>query len=124
MVIHESGEDYLETILLIEERNKFVRSVDIANEMGFSKPSVSRAMGILKAAGFIVTDEGGQINLTQAGRDRARSIYERHMAIAGFLEKSLGGSKETALKDACRIEHDLSQETYDKICEANKQVKK
>lgn len=124
MVIHESGEDYLETILLIEERNKFVRSVDIANEMGFSKPSVSRAMGILKAAGFIVMDEGGRINLTQAGRDRARSIYERHTAIAGFLEKSLGVSKETALKDACRIEHDLSQETYDKICEANKQVKK
>lgn len=119
MIIHESGEDYLETILLIEERNQVVRSVDVAKEMGFSKPSVSRAMGILKSAGFVVMDESGRISLTEAGRDKASSIYDRHTAIASFLEKTLGVSRETAVKDACRIEHDLSQETYDKICEAN-----
>jgi Mn-dependent DtxR family transcriptional regulator len=119
-VIHESGEDYLETILLIQERNGVVRSVDVANEMGYSKPSVSRAMGILRTAGYIVMEENGLIVLTELGRDKATGIYQRHLAIAGFLENSLGVSKETALRDACRIEHDLSQETYDKICEANK----
>lgn len=121
LIIHESGEDYLETILLVEKRNHIVRSIDVATEMGFSKPSVSRAMGILKAAGFIVMDESGRITLTQEGRLKASSIYERHTAIAEFLEKKLGVSKETALKDACRIEHDLSQETYSKICKANKE---
>ncbi|WP_312647271.1 metal-dependent transcriptional regulator [Aminipila sp.] len=118
MAIYESGEDYLETILVLHKRNDIVRSIDVASELGFSKPSVSRAMSILKKAGYIYMDEKGHITLSDAGQIAAENIYERHTNISQFLMEILGVSEENALKDACRIEHDLSNETYRKICEA------
>ena len=117
MALYESVEDYLENILILKNENGMVRSVDIANRMGFSKPSVSRAMGILKKAGLITVDEGGHILLTEEGLAIAEKVYERHNIIAVYLEKQLGVSKENALTDACKIEHDLSEETYSKIKE-------
>lgn len=118
MAIYESGEDYLETILVLHKRNDIVRSIDVASELGFSKPSVSRAMSILKKAGYIYMDEKGHITLSDEGQIAAENIYERHTNISQFLMEILGVSEENALKDACRIEHDLSNETYRKICEA------
>lgn len=118
MAIYESGEDYLETILVLHNKNDIVRSIDVAAELGFSKPSVSRAMGILKKDGYISMDEKGHIVLSESGQKVATSIYERHNNIAKFLMEVLGVSEENALKDACRIEHDLSNEAYGKICEA------
>ncbi|QHI72159.1 metal-dependent transcriptional regulator [Aminipila terrae] len=118
MAIYESGEDYLETILVLHKRNDIVRSIDVASELGFSKPSVSRAMSILKKDGYIYMDEKGHITLSEKGQHAAESIYDRHNNISKFLMEILGVSEENALKDACRIEHDLSNETYGKICEA------
>lgn len=118
MAIYESGEDYLETILVLHKRNDIVRSIDVASELGFSKPSVSRAMSILKKDGYINMDEKGHITLSDVGQTAAENIYERHNNISQFLMDILGVSEENALKDACRIEHDLSNETYGKICEA------
>ncbi len=117
MAIYESGEDYLETILVLHKRNDIVRSIDVASELGYSKPSVSRAMSILKKDGYITMDEKGHILLTEKGQEAAENIYERHKNISKFLMEVLGVSEENALKDACRIEHDLSNETYGKICE-------
>ncbi len=116
MAIQESGEDYLETILILRERNGVVRSIDIANELGYSKPSVSRAMSILKREGHIEIDESNHITLTQSGMAIADKIYERHNLLARFFEK-LGVDKETALNDACRIEHVISPITFQKIKE-------
>ena len=117
MALYESGEDYLENILMLKTENGMVRSVDIANRMGFSKPSVSRAMGILKKSGLITVDEGGHIFLTEEGMAVAERIYERHTVISAYLEQQLGVSEENALSDACKIEHDLSEETYSKMKE-------
>lgn len=114
MKIQESGENYLETILLLEKKNGFVRSVDIANELEFSKPSVSRAMSILKVAGLITMDKTNQIFLTEEGRKKAESVYERHCLLSRFLEEILGVSAENADADACRIEHIISEETFEK----------
>ncbi len=113
--IKESGENYLETILLLEKRNGSVRSVDIANEMEFSKPSISRAMSILKANGMIDVAHGGQIMLTEKGRSRAESIFERHSIIKSFLMDVLKVSSECAEHDACKIEHIISDETITAI---------
>lgn len=118
MAIHESGEDYLETILVLKKKNGMVRSIDVASELGYSKPSVSRAMSILKKSGYVTTDEKGHISFTDEGLKLAERIYERHENITKFLVDVLGVSEENAMKDACRIEHDLSDETYSKICEA------
>lgn len=115
MRIQESGENYLETILILQNKNGFVRSIDVATELNYSKASVSRAMSILKKANLISIEEGGQILLTQEGIDKANSIYERHRLITRFLISSLEISNETASTDACRIEHIISQETFDKI---------
>jgi len=115
MKIYESGENYLETILIIEERAGNVRAVDIANELGFSKPSVSRAMGILRRDGFIDIDENGSIELTKQGQKTAAAVYERHNLIADYFVKALGVERETALEDACRIEHVISDESFDKM---------
>lgn len=115
--LQESGENYLETILLLNYRNGSVRSVDIANELEYSKPSVSRAVGILKTAGLITVEGNGNILLTEEGKVRAEEIYERHCMITEYLVKTLGISEETAGKDACRIEHIISQETFLKIKE-------
>ncbi len=117
MTLYESGEDYLENILMLKKEKGTVRSVDIATRMGFSKPSVSRAMSILKKSGLIVMDESGLITLTEEGFAAAERVYERHNVISEYLEKHLGVSRENALSDACKIEHDLSEETYSKIKE-------
>lgn len=115
MKIQESGENYLETILLLEMRNGTVRAVDIANELGYSKPSVTRAMGVLKKAGLIDQELYGTIQLTEAGRKRANEIYDRHVLIKEFLMTVLSLDARTAETDACRIEHIVSQTTIDRI---------
>jgi len=117
MALYESGENYLETILVLKERNGRVRSVDVATELDFSKPSVSRAIGILKKEGLISVDEGGWIELTEAGMSRAAAVFDRHNIIADYLSDVLGVDKETAQEDACRIEHVLSEETFCKMKE-------
>lgn len=111
MAIHESGEDYLETILILHRKTGYVRSIDIANELGYSKPSVSRAMSILKEGGFINVAHDGQITLTDVGLEKAEEVYQRHILIMGFLRDTLGVSEKTAEEDACKIEHVISCET-------------
>lgn len=115
MAIRESGEDYLETILILQKRTGFVRSIDVANELGYSKPSISRAMGILRSYGYIEVEPGGQILLTESGKDKAESVYAKHLLLRKFLTETLGVSEENAEEDACRIEHILSEETYTKL---------
>ena len=111
MAIYESGEDYLETILLLHRKTGFVRSVDIASELNYSKPSISRAVNILKDDGFITVEPGGQILLTQKGEKKAEAVYERHVIIAKFL-MAIGVDEKTAFEDSCKIEHDLSEKTF------------
>lgn len=112
MAIQESGENYLETILILEKRNEIVRSVDIAKELHFSKPSVSRAMNVLKNDGYIEIEKGGSIHLTAEGRKIAEQIYERHLLLTEYLIY-IGVNEQTAMEDACRMEHIISQETFD-----------
>ncbi len=114
MQIHESAEDYLEAILRLSEKNSEVRSVDIAAMLEVSKPSVSHAMKLLREDGYIAMDRYGTVTLLEKGAAIARRIYERHLVISGMLE-SLGVSPETALADACKMEHDLSEETFEMI---------
>jgi Mn-dependent DtxR family transcriptional regulator len=114
MNIYESGEDYLETILMLKERKGNVRSIDIANEMSFTKPSVSYAMKQFRENGYITVDEDGFIHLTKNGEEIAKRVYERHLVLTQLL-LFLGVSKDNAKKDACKIEHDLSEETFDRI---------
>ena len=115
----ESQEDYLETILLLQKRIGQVRSIDIANEMNFSKPSVSVAMKNLREKGYITMAENGFIFFTETGRRRAESVLERHTILSDWLI-SIGVSRETALEDACRIEHDLSEESFEAIKKATR----
>lgn len=115
MKIQESGENYLETILNLERRNGVVRSVDIANALGFSKPSVSRAMGILRKAGLIEQEAYGNITLTESGRQRASDVFHRHTLITQFLIHVLSVDPQIAEQDACRIEHVISPETLEKM---------
>ena len=115
MRIQESGENYLETILILRNRNGYVRSIDVANELGFSKASVSRAMSILKEAGLLVMEQNGNLVLTDAGMRKADAVYERHTLIARFLEQTLGVDHETAVGDSCRIEHIISEESFQRI---------
>ena len=114
MKIQESGEMYLETILRLSRQGKRVRSIDIAEDMGYSKPSVSRAVGLLKAGLFIEVDKDGYIVLTEKGQDTARKIYERHQLLTDCLMK-LGVDEKTAAEDACKIEHDISDESFEAI---------
>ncbi|MDR3216695.1 MAG: metal-dependent transcriptional regulator [Clostridiaceae bacterium] len=111
MKIQESGENYLETILLLQKERGTVRSVDIVAELRYSKSSVSRAVGILKKAGFIAVDGAGVITFTDEGRARVERLYERHLVLTRFLE-GLGVDRETAEEDACRIEHVISDKVY------------
>lgn len=115
MKLQESGENYLETILLLKKKKNFVRSVDVAEELGYSKPSISRAMGLLREAGLITMGEGGNIEFTETGLQRAEGVYERHTAITRFLMDTLGVSEEMAEENACRIEHIISQELFEQI---------
>ena len=112
--MHESGEMYLETILILGKKNNTVRSIDIAEEMGFSKPSVSRAISKLKQDEYIIVDSDGHIALTEKGYQLANSIYERHVVLTNMLI-SLGVSKETAAQDACKMEHVVSDESFEAI---------
>lgn len=111
MSIHESGENYLETILLLSKKKSEVRSIDIVNELNLSRPSVSRAMSILKNDGLITIDSGGFITLSAEGLAIAERIYERHHIITDVLIR-LGVPEEIAAQDACKIEHDLSDESF------------
>ncbi|MBQ8567723.1 MAG: metal-dependent transcriptional regulator [Oscillospiraceae bacterium] len=115
MAIYESGEDYLETILILQRRTGYVRSVDIANELGYSKPSISRAVLILKNNGYITVEPSGQILLTELGMQKASGIYDRHLIIHEFFEQVLGIDSETADSDACKIEHVISEESYRRL---------
>lgn len=114
MKIQESGEDYLESILVLTETNGTVRSIDVAHYMNFSKPSVSRAMGLLRENGYITMDRDGLIALTPAGMEVAKRIYERHELLTRWLI-SLGVTPAAAAEDACRIEHDISETTFGKM---------
>ena len=111
MQIHESAEDYLEKILMLKEAKGVVRSIDIANAMGFSKPSISIAMKHLRENGYIVMDEDNYISLTRKGAEIATRIYNRHRTLTEFFTK-LGVPQEVSEKDACKVEHDLSPESY------------
>lgn len=111
MELHESGEMYLETILVLKNRLGLVRSIDIANEMGFSKPTISVAMKKYREDGLVSMDDQGFINLTEEGRDIAEKIYERHQVISNVL-MALGVSEKHATEDACKMEHDISDETF------------
>ncbi len=120
MTMRESGEMYLETIYILSRESSSVRGIDVGAYMGFSKPSVSRAVGLLKKEGLVMTDEQGFIKLTEAGEARAKRIYERHTLLTRlFID--LGVDEETATEDACRIEHYLSDKTFDAIKKHAKQ---
>ena len=110
----ESLEDYLETILLLQKNIGQVRSIDIANEMNFTKPSVSVAMKNLREKGYITMADNGYISLTESGKERAENVLERHTILADILVR-IGVNKETAMSDACKIEHDLSEESFEAI---------
>ena len=114
MSIHESGEMYLETIHTLSLGGKKVRSVDISEQMGYSKPSVSRAVGLLKKGEYIQVDKDGFIILTEKGASVAQKIYERHTVLSRMLI-ALGVREETALEDACRMEHAISDESFEAI---------
>lgn len=116
MEIRESAEDYLEAILRLSRKGEGVRSIDVATMLGVSKPSVSHAMKLLREDGYIAMDRYGTITLLDKGAEIANNIYERHRVLSQMLE-SMGVSKETALADACKMEHDISQETFEKIKE-------
>lgn len=111
MKLQESGEMYLETILILSKKSKYVRSIDVVEYMGFSKPSVSRAIGLLKEGGYVNVKEGGALTLTEEGKYIAEKIYERHTFLTKFLQ-SIGVDEETASSDACKIEHDISEKSF------------
>ena len=114
MRIQESGEMYLETILRLSQTSGHVRAIDVGEEMGYSKPSVSRAMSLLKQGEYIVIDKDGAITLTNAGREIAEKIYARHTLITNFLI-SIGVDAETAAEDACKMEHGISDASFEAI---------
>jgi Mn-dependent DtxR family transcriptional regulator len=116
MKIQQSAEDYLEAMLVLQEKNGYIRSIDVANYLGVTKPSVSYAVKRLRESGYINMDANGPISLAPAGYKIAKRIYERHKALTAFLEK-LGVSSEQAEEDACKIEHVISHETYVAICD-------
>ncbi len=111
MKLQESGEMYLETILLLTQKKSFVRAIDVGEEMGFSKPSVSRAIGLLRNGGFVEVGDGGGLSLTETGREVAEKIYERHRYLTKMLME-MGVDKETAAEDACRMEHVVSDKSF------------
>lgn len=120
MSLQESGEMYLETIYILTTKSNQVRSIDICEYMGYSKPSVSRAVGLLKNGGYITVDDDGYIELTEVGKEVAFKIYERHDILTSFLV-NIGVDRETAANDACKMEHHISDETFNAI---KAQVKK
>ena len=114
MYIKESGEMYLETIYILSKQEKIVRAINVSEYMGYSKPSVSRALGILKEGRYITIDTGGALHLTEKGLEKAEKIYERHTVLSSFLKK-IGVDEKNAAADACKIEHVISDETFKKL---------
>lgn len=114
MKMQESAENYLEAIYVLCQEKGSVRSIDVAHYMGFSKPSISRAVGLLRDNGFVAIDQNGLLTLTEAGLKTAQSVYERHTVLTDWLV-SIGVERETAAQDACRIEHVISRESFDKL---------
>ena len=114
MALLESGEMYLETILILSKQKSSVRAIDVGEYMGFSKPSVSRAMGLLKNGGYVVSDENGFLSLTDAGREVGERIYERHTLLTELLVR-LGVDRKTAVEDACKMEHYISNVSFNAI---------
>ena len=114
MNIHESGEMYLEAIYVLNQKTGFVRSIDVSEYLGYSKPSVSRAMGILRKGEYIVVDKDGSITLTPAGQEIAEKIYARHTLLTRLLIH-IGVSEETAAEDACKLEHAISDESFEAL---------
>jgi len=114
MSLHESAEMYLETIYSLSKANATVRSIDVAEALGYSRPSVSRAVGLLKNDGYLTMDKDGFLALTEKGTEAAEKIYERHTILTAAL-MALGVDKETAAEDACKIEHDISDRSFDAI---------
>jgi Mn-dependent DtxR family transcriptional regulator len=112
MSLQESGEMYLETILVLSHKKSAVRSIDICDHMGYSKPSVSRAVGVLKNGGYIAIDSDGHITLTEQGREVAQKIYDRHRILTEFLEK-IGVDPAVAAEDACKMEHAISDASFE-----------
>lgn len=111
MALHESAEMYLETIYLLSQQRQDVRSIDVAEQMGYSKPSISRAIGLLKQGGYVTVDRDGFLQLTDTGLETAQKVFERHTIISRFLI-SLGVDPEVAAEDACKIEHVISDESF------------
>ena len=116
MNVHESGEMYLEAILVLSRKNGFVRSIDVGEYLGYSKPSVSRAMGLLRKGGLIIMEKDGGLYLTDSGRAIAEKIYERHTVLTDWLI-GIGVDEKTAAEDACRLEHNISAQSFDKLKE-------
>jgi Mn-dependent DtxR family transcriptional regulator len=114
MKLLESGQMYLETILILTEKSQFVRSIDVCEYMGFSKPSVSRAIGLLKQGGYVSVDEEGYLSLTELGAEVANKMYDRHTLLTKFLV-SLGVEEDVASTDACKIEHHISDTSFEAI---------
>lgn len=114
MALHESAEMYLETIYELSQKHPSVRSIDVAESMGYSKPSVSRAVGLLKQGGYLLMDKDGFLTLTDSGVEVAKKIFERHTVLSKMLI-ALGVSEENATEDACKIEHVISDETFEAI---------
>lgn len=123
MSIQESGEMYLESILVLSKKKEFVRAIDISEYMGFSKPSVSRALGLLKSGGFVSSDEQGFLTLTDEGKAVAEKIYERHTELTNYLTL-IGVDKDTASKDACKMEHVISDASFEAIKRQSALLKK
>ncbi len=121
-VMYESGENYLETILILKEKQGVVRSIDVARTLNFSKPSVSRAVGILKEDGYIVVGTNGEIEFTQKGKEKAEAIYERHKLLTKFLQRVSSVNAKVAEEDACKMEHIISDETFQGIKEFMKDL--
>ena len=116
MRVQESAEMYIETIYVLSKENAVVRSIDVAEHMGYSKPSVSRAVGLLKQSGYLLMDKDGSLTLTEEGVALAEKVFERHMVVTAAL-RALGVSEETAAEDACKIEHIISDESFNAIKE-------
>ncbi len=114
MRLQESGEMYLETILILSKKKKHVRSIDVCEYMGYSKPSISRAVSLLRNAGYVDMDDRGHLSLTDKGREISEKIYERHLVLTQILTE-LGVNERTAAEDACRIEHVISDESFNVI---------
>ena len=112
MKLHTSGEDYLEAVLMLRQRHGMVRSVDLARHMGYSKPSISHAVGVLRGGGFLTVDQDGFLHLTGVGQEIAEKIYERHQFFTQWLIGA-GIDPETAEQDACRMEHGISQKSFE-----------